>query len=131
MNVNFGASLWLIQKFAPAMQRNRWGRILTIGSVQQRRPHPDMVVYAASKSAQENLVRNLAKQLGRDGIINYLDTIEYRDKAGSYAFQEQGGLIVDRFRGSATNIIGFPLRLFFSMLGELGVLDRVLRLKIY
>jgi len=71
------------------------------------------------------------KKLGRDGIINYLDTIEYRDKAGSYAFQEQGGLIVDRFRGSATNIIGFPLRLFFSMLGELGVLDRVLRLKIY
>ncbi|MCX7006240.1 MAG: SDR family oxidoreductase, partial [Kiritimatiellaeota bacterium] len=41
---------------------------LTIGSVQQARPHPDMIVYAASKAAQENMVRNLAKQLGPDGI---------------------------------------------------------------
>jgi septum formation protein len=71
------------------------------------------------------------KKLDRDGIINYLNAIEYRDKAGSYAFQEHGGLIVDGFQGSATNIIGFPLRLFFSMLGELGILDRVLHLKIY
>ena len=71
------------------------------------------------------------KKLDRDGIVNYLNTIEFRDKAGSYAFQEQGGLIVDGYQGSASNIIGFPLRLFFSMLGELGILDRVLRLKIY
>lgn len=68
MQVNFHASLRMIQAAAPAMQQRKWGRILTIGSVQQQRPHPDMVVYAASKSALENLVRNLAKQLGSDGI---------------------------------------------------------------
>lgn len=68
MIVNFHSSLRMIQAAVPGMRRRRWGRILTIGSVQQRRPHPDMVVYAASKSAQENLVRNLAKQLGPDGI---------------------------------------------------------------
>jgi NAD(P)-dependent dehydrogenase (short-subunit alcohol dehydrogenase family) len=73
LNVNFGASLWLIQRFAPEMQRKRWGRILTIGSVQQARPHPEMLVYSASKSALENLVRSLAPQLARDGItINNL-----------------------------------------------------------
>jgi len=73
MQVNFHATLRLIQAAAPAMRAKRWGRILTIGSVQQQRPHPDMIVYAASKSAQENLVRNLAKQLGPDGItINNL-----------------------------------------------------------
>ncbi len=73
MQVNFHASLRMIQAAVPAMRAKRWGRILTIGSVQQQRPHPDMVVYAASKSAQENLVRNLAKQLGPDGItINNL-----------------------------------------------------------
>jgi len=68
MQVNFHASLRMIQAAVPGMRAKKWGRILTIGSVQQQRPHPDMVVYAASKSAQENLVRNLAKQLGPDGI---------------------------------------------------------------
>lgn len=73
MQVNFHATLRMIQAAVSAMRAKKWGRILTIGSVQQQRPHPDMVVYAASKSAQENLVRNLAKQLGPDGItINNL-----------------------------------------------------------
>ncbi len=73
MQVNVHATLRMIQAAVPAMRAKKWGRILTIGSVQQQRPHPDMVVYAASKSAQENLVRNLAKQLGPDGItINNL-----------------------------------------------------------
>jgi septum formation protein len=65
------------------------------------------------------------KKLDRDGIVRYLNTIEYRDKAGSYAFQEQGELLVEQFLGSATNIIGFPLRLFFSMLSEMGILGAV------
>lgn len=72
-DVNFAGSLWLIQAFAPAMQQRRWGRILTIGSVQQVRPHREMAVYAASKSALVNLVRNLAPQLAPDGVtINNL-----------------------------------------------------------
>ena len=66
--VNFKSSLRLIQKYAPYMQEKKWGRIVTIGSVQQRSPHKDMIVYAASKSAQENMVRNLAKQLAPYGI---------------------------------------------------------------
>jgi len=68
MQVNFHASLRLIQAAAPAMQNRRWGRILTVGSVQQACPHPEMAVYAASKSALDNLVRNLAKQLAPDGV---------------------------------------------------------------
>ena len=70
---NFAASLWLIQKFAPAMREQHWGRILTVGSVQQYRPHPDMIVYSAMKAALVNLVRNLAPQLAPGGItINNL-----------------------------------------------------------
>lgn len=73
IDVNFGASLWLIQRFAPAMQSRNWGRILTIGSVQQARPHPEMAVYSASKSALVNLVHSLAPQLGPAGVtINNL-----------------------------------------------------------
>lgn len=66
--VNFQAPLELAQVLAPAMQKKKWGRILTIGSVQQVKPHPQMLVYAATKAAQMSLVLNLAKQLAPDGI---------------------------------------------------------------
>lgn len=68
MQVNFNATLRLFQLAAPAMKARRWGRLVAVGSVQEMRPHPQMAVYAASKSAQENLVRNLARQLAPDGI---------------------------------------------------------------
>ncbi|MBR4087331.1 MAG: SDR family oxidoreductase, partial [Clostridia bacterium] len=66
--INFKASLKLIQKYAPHMQKQKWGRVITIGSVQQQKPHKDMLIYAAAKSAQENMVRNLAVQLAPYGI---------------------------------------------------------------
>jgi NAD(P)-dependent dehydrogenase (short-subunit alcohol dehydrogenase family) len=73
MRVNLRSSLELMQRTAPGMSERGWGRILTIGSVNQVRHHPDMVPYCASKSALVNMVRNLAKQLGPDGItINNL-----------------------------------------------------------
>ena len=68
MGCNFLSSLLLIQRAAPNMQRNRWGRIITIGSVQEAKPHPDMLVYSASKAAQTMMVKSLALQLAGDGI---------------------------------------------------------------
>ena len=68
IQTNFASSLRLIQLCAPKMKENSWGRILTVGSVQQYKPHKDMLVYAASKAAQINMVQNLAKQLAPFGI---------------------------------------------------------------
>jgi len=61
--VNFKSSLKLIQKYVPYMKMQKWGRVVTVGSVQQAKPHKDMLVYAATKAAQHNMVMNLAKQL--------------------------------------------------------------------
>ena len=61
--VNFKSSLKLIQKYVPYMKEQKWGRVVTVGSVQQAKPHKDMLVYAATKAAQHNMVMNLAKQL--------------------------------------------------------------------
>lgn len=73
MNTNLRASLMLIQKYAPYMKEQKWGRIVTVGSVQQHKPHKDMAIYAASKCGQMSLVENLAKQLAPFGItINNL-----------------------------------------------------------
>ena len=57
-----------LQKYFPYMKENGFGRILTVGSVQQYRPHKDMAVYAATKEAQMSLVKNIAKQVAAYGI---------------------------------------------------------------
>jgi NAD(P)-dependent dehydrogenase (short-subunit alcohol dehydrogenase family) len=55
------------------MEAKRWGRILTIGSVQQVKPHPELLIYSATKLALVNLVRSLAPQLAPKGVtINNL-----------------------------------------------------------
>lgn len=68
MQVNFFATLRMFQRAYPKMKAQKWGRLITVGSVNERRAHPQMCVYAATKSAQENLVRNLARQLASEGI---------------------------------------------------------------
>ena len=68
MQVNFLATLRMFQRCYPRMKAQKWGRLIVIGSVNERRPHPDMCVYAATKSAQENLVRGIARQVAAEGI---------------------------------------------------------------
>lgn len=73
ISINFAATLSMIQKYYPAMKQKGYGRILTVGSVQQYRAHKDMAVYAASKEAQMSLVRNIGKQIAPFGVtINNL-----------------------------------------------------------
>lgn len=82
INCNLLSSLLLIQQAVPYMRRNRWGRIVTIGSVQEAKPHPDMLVYAASKSAQTAMVKSLALQLAPDRITvnNVAPGVIYTDR---------------------------------------------------
>ena len=68
MEVNFHATLRLFQLAYPKMKAQGWGRLISVGSVQEQRPHPEMCAYAATKAALENLVRNLARQVAREGI---------------------------------------------------------------
>ena len=68
MQVNFNATFRLFQLAYPHMKAQGWGRLIAVGSVQERRPHPQMPVYSASKAAQENLVRSIARQVAAEGI---------------------------------------------------------------
>ena len=68
LQINFLATLRMFQRCYPKMKAQKWGRLIAVGSVNERRPHPDMCVYAATKSAQENLVRGLARQIAKEGI---------------------------------------------------------------
>ena len=66
--INLRAPLELLQAVLPGMTERGWGRVLAIGSVQQVKPHPEMLVYAGTKSAQLNWVRSLARQVGNRGV---------------------------------------------------------------
>ena len=82
LNCNFVSSMLLIQAVVPYMKQNKWGRIVTIGSVQEAKPHPDMLVYSASKAAQTNMVQSLSLQLATDGITvnNVAPGVIYTDR---------------------------------------------------
>jgi len=68
VSANFLAGFEMLQALLPQMAVRRWGRVVTIGSVQQVRPNPGLTVYAAMKAAQFNLVVNLARQYSKDGV---------------------------------------------------------------
>lgn len=73
MNTNLRSSIKLLQQLVPPMQQRKWGRVITMGSVQQRKPHEAMLVYSASKMALCNICVSLAPQLAPDGVtINNL-----------------------------------------------------------
>lgn len=57
-----------------------------------------------------------------DSVINrYLTLINPLDKAGAYAIQTGGGLVVASWSGSYTNIVGLPLAATAAMLLEVGI----------
>ena len=82
LNCNFVSSMLLIQAAVPHMKANGWGRVITVGSVQEAKPHPDMLIYSASKAAQTNMMQSLSLQLAKDGITvnNVAPGVIYTDR---------------------------------------------------
>jgi septum formation protein len=62
------------------------------------------------------------KSLDAATIDTYVGLVNTLDKAGAYAIQEHGDLIVAGYRGSLTNIIGLPLETTKQILTRCGLL---------
>lgn len=58
--------------------------------------------------------------LGRREIQAYLRRVNPLDKAGAYAFQQHGGRIIRRIRGSWSNVVGLPMECLRRHLQGLG-----------
>jgi septum formation protein len=54
-------------------------------------------------------------------IAAYVATGEPYGKAGAYAIQEMGGLLVEEIRGSPSNVIGLPVTLVQDLLRRFGL----------
>jgi len=53
-------------------------------------------------------------------IGRYVDTIHTLDKAGSYAIQDGGEIVVQRIDGSFTNVMGLPMESLTAALRQIG-----------
>jgi len=60
-------------------------------------------------------------KLSNSEIEAYIDSDEPYDKAGSYAVQGKGALLVEGIEGCYTNVVGLPLRKLYCMLKEFGI----------
>jgi len=85
IDADFVSPILFCQQTVPIFRRQRFGRIINIGSIQQRSGNPDMLAYSMSKAALENLTRGLGRILAGDGITvnllcpGYFNTWRNRD----------------------------------------------------
>src|SRR6267378_534248 len=69
VEANFLSTVYFAREVIPHMQRKRWGRIVTITSITTKQPVADLVLSNAVRAAVVGLVKSLANEFGKDGIL--------------------------------------------------------------
>jgi septum formation protein len=60
------------------------------------------------------------RQLGENEVERYLESGEWRGRAGGYALQGLGSTLVARVEGDVANVIGLPVGLLLELAPELS-----------
>jgi len=61
------------------------------------------------------------KQMSSDEIVSYVNSGEPLDKAGAFAIQGKGAVLVESINGDFFNVVGLPLFRLGAILQEMGV----------
>lgn len=69
VEVNFMSVVHFAYQVIPIMQKKKWGRIITITSITTKQPVADLVYSNAARAAVVGLVKSLANEFGKDGIL--------------------------------------------------------------
>jgi 3-oxoacyl-[acyl-carrier protein] reductase len=69
IDLNFLSTVYFAREVIPHMQKNHWGRILTITSITTKQPVADLVLSNAVRAGVVGLVKSLANEFGKDGIL--------------------------------------------------------------
>jgi 3-oxoacyl-[acyl-carrier protein] reductase len=89
LELNFLSTVYFAQEVIPHMQKKKWGRIVTITSITTKQPVADLVLSNAVRAAVVGLVKSLANEFGKDGILvnnvgpGYTATDRLKDLAAS------------------------------------------------
>jgi 3-oxoacyl-[acyl-carrier protein] reductase len=69
IDLNFLSTVYFAREVIPYMQKKHWGRIITLTSITTKQPVPDLVLSNAVRAAVVGLVKSLANEFGKDGIL--------------------------------------------------------------
>jgi NAD(P)-dependent dehydrogenase (short-subunit alcohol dehydrogenase family) len=108
----------LAQQVNDIFRRQRWGRIINIGSIQQVGGNERMLSYAASKATLLNITKALARDFARDGVTvnliapGYINTIRNVAKLGTPEGRAEAGkhILMGRV-GEPQDCVGIALLL--------------------
>ena len=68
LRVNLTGPFLCARAVLPAMRREKWGRIINVGSAAVRLGRPNYLHYIAAKAALAGMSLSMARELGADGI---------------------------------------------------------------
>lgn len=69
VELNLLSTVYFAREVIPHMQRRHWGRIVTITSISSKQPIADLVLSNAVRTGVAGLVKSLANEFGKDGIL--------------------------------------------------------------
>ena len=117
LDANFLSVVYFARAVLPYMQKRQWGRIITVTSITTKQPVPDLVLSNAVRTAVVGLVKSLANEFGKDGILvnnvgpgfTATDRLKELAKARSAALNKNEKEIFDMWAAdSAVHRLGEP-----------------------
>ena len=117
LDQNFLSTVYFAHEVIPHMQAKHWGRIITITSITTKQPVPDLVLSNAVRTAVVGLVKSLANEFGKDGILvnnvapGYTATDRLKDLARSRSaatHQSEKDIYEGWAKDSALKRVGLP-----------------------
>jgi 3-oxoacyl-[acyl-carrier protein] reductase len=109
VDLNLMSTVYFAREVLPVMQKQRWGRLITITSVAVKQPIDGLILSNAVRSAVSGLVKTLANEYGKYNILvnnvcpGYTRTNRLMELAGNLA--KSSGAPVDQVEQRWTSTI--------------------------